>query len=264
MDIKQISAGAVTPALLALLEDDVPVAIRRTAVLTGQLPGKILTDNPLNPTWAAIWEAGDGTVYWGGLLAGETVQTVVAVLRQCGEVLIPFWTRDEPIVPHLPPQPDFEGAAVDFLERDNSVEMDHFLAQLPPGLEIRPADLGLFERTFWYKDNMRLAGSAEAYLAAARAFYLLRGDELLCEASAGPLVDGVRELGVLTHEPHRGLGYATLTCAYLVRECERMGERPFWNCSTQNLASIAVAQKLGFVDKKVFGLVWYKGLETGE
>jgi hypothetical protein len=259
MDIKQISAGEVTAELLALLEDDVPVAIRRTAVLTGQLPGKILTDDPHQPSWVAIWEAGDGTVYWGGAISAETVQVVVEWLRQAGEVLIPFWTKADPIVACLPPGPDFEGSAMDFMARDTAVDLDQILARLPQNLEIRPADRALFERTYWYADNVRLAGSAEAYLAAARAFYLLCGEEILCEASTGPLIDGVRELGILTHEPYRGQGYATLTCACLIREMEKVGERPFWNCSTQNLASAAVARKLGFVDEKVFEFVWYEG-----
>ena len=262
--MQHISVDEVTPELVALCLADVPVGVRRTAVLTGKLPGKILTDDLYHPTWVAIWEAGDGTVYWGGALVEDTVQAVVTMLRQGGEVLIPFWTKDDPIVPHLPSDADFEGTAIDFLERDSRVVMDQFVVQLPPGLEIRPADLALFERTFWYEDNVRLAGSAEAYLATARAFYLLRGDELVCEAAAGPLVDGVRELGVLTHEPYRGRGYATLTCAYLVREMERVGERPFWNCSARNLASAAVARKLGFVNERRFEFVWYEGMEIGD
>ena len=244
--------------MLALLADDVPVVMRRTAVLTDKLPGKILTDDPRQPSWVIIWEAGDGTVYWCGAISAEIVQVVVDRLRQEGEVLIPFWSKADPIVLHLPSDPDFEGSAMDFIVRDTTVDLDQILARLPQNLELRPADLALIERTYWYADNVRLAGSAEAYLATARAFYLLRGEEILCEASTGPLIDGVRELGILTHEPFRGRGYATLTCACLIREMEKVGERPFWNCSTQNLASITMARKLGFVNEKVFEFVWYR------
>jgi GNAT superfamily N-acetyltransferase len=264
MKMQEISMGKATEAILALLRNDVPVAVRRTAVLTGKLPGTILTDDPRQPSWVVIWEAGDGTVYWCGAISPEIVQVVVDRLRQEGEVLIPFWSKADPIVPHLPSDPDFEGSAMDFIVRDTTVDLDQILARLPENLELRPADLALFERTYWYADNVRLAGSAEAYLATARAFYLLRGEEILCEASTGPLIDGLRELGILTHEPYRGRGYATLTCACLVREMERTGERPFWNCSTQNLASIAVARKLGFVNEKMFEFVWYKEKRIGD
>jgi GNAT superfamily N-acetyltransferase len=260
--MKEIAIDGVTPAMLALLADDVPVVVRRTAVLTGKLPGKILTDNPQRPSWVVIWEAGDGTVYWGGTLTAETLAAVVTRLRREGEVLIPFWARSDPIVAMLPPAPDFEGAAMDFMARDRTVDLDPILAQLPEGLAIRPADLALFERTFWRDDNVRLAGSAEAYLATARAFYLLQGEEILCEAATGPLIEGVRELGVLTYESYRGRGYATLTCAYLIRELEKVGDRPFWNCSTTNLASAAVARKLGFVNERVFEFVWFEGVKN--
>ena len=87
-------------------------------------------------------------------------------------------------------------------------------------------------------------------------------EEVISEAAAGPLVNGVREVGIVTDKAHRGLGYATMTCAKLIREMERVGERPFWNCNAQNLASVAVARKLGFVDEKVFEFVWYRGLEA--
>jgi len=260
MKMQEISMGKATEAILALLRNDVPVAVRRTAVLTGKLPGTILTDDPRQPSWVVIWEAGDGTVYWCGAISPEIVQVVVDRLRQEGEVLIPFWSKADPIVPHLPSDPDFEGSAMDFIVRDTTVDLDQILARLPQELEIRPADLGLFERTYWYEDNVRLAGSAEDYLATARAYYLLRGEEILCEASTGPLIDGVRELGILTHEPYRGRGYATLTCAFLVREMEKAGERPFWNCSTQNLASMTVARKLGFGKEIMFHFVCYKPL----
>jgi len=131
MEMQQISMGEVTGVMLALLRDDVPVAVRRTAVLTGKLPGKILTDDPHQPSWVVIWEAGDGMVYWGGAISAATVLVVVDRLRQGGEVLIPFWTQDDPIVPHLPPEPDFEGAAIDFLARDTRIELDQFVWYKP-------------------------------------------------------------------------------------------------------------------------------------
>lgn len=257
----EVFPNEVAPEMMALLVDGVPVQIRRTAVLNNQLPGKILTDNPHAPSWMAIWEAGDGTVYWSGVVASETVTAVARTLQQEGEVLFPFWVEDDPIVACLPPQPDVKGAAIDFLAHDSNVDLNKIINELPAGLSVQPANLALFERTYWYADNVRLAGSAENYLATSRAFYLLRGDEILSEASTGPLIDGVRELGILTHEAHRGLGYATLTAAYLVREMVKMDERPFWNCGANNHASAAIARKLGLHDDKLFHFAWYKPLK---
>jgi RimJ/RimL family protein N-acetyltransferase len=262
MAMQEIAVGEVTLAMLALLAEDVPVGVRRTAVLMGKLPGKILTDDPRQPSWVVIWEAGDGTVYWGGALTAEILAVVVARLRQEHEVLIPFWTRADPIVVILPPEAVFEGAAIDFLARDTSVKLDLFVAQLPDDLAICPVTPELFEFSLWYEENLQRSGSAEAFLAEERAYYLMKEGAVICEASAGPLIDEVRELGVVTHEKQWGLGYATLMCAYLIREMEAVGERSFWNCSTRNLASAAVARKLGFVDEKVFEFVWYERLKT--
>jgi len=144
------------------------------------------------------------------------------------------------------------------------VDLNQYVNHLPAGIEIVPADLTLFRRTYWYEDNIRLSGSEEAYLTNARAYYLLKGDEICCEASAGPLVDGVRELGVRTYEQVRGRGYATMSCAFLIREMEKAGERPFWNCSARNLASAAVARKLGLGGERRFEFAWYQMFATGD
>ena len=174
--MREIAIDAVTLAMLALLADEVPVAVRRTAVLTGKFPGKILTDDAASPSWVAIWEAGDGTLFWGGVVATEMVHAVVEELRQEGEILIPFWSRADPIVPHLPPNPNFEGTAIDFIERDTAVNLESIIAPLPQGLAIKAADLPLFERTVWYADNIRLFGTAEAYLARGAGFLFGEGD----------------------------------------------------------------------------------------
>lgn len=90
-------------------------------------------------------------------------------------------------------------------------------------------------------------------------YCLMREDIILCEAFAGPLVDGLIEIGVGTHESHRRRGYATLTCAHLIRACEEKGYRTFWNTNKQNLASKALARKLGYRTEQEFRvLAWSK------
>jgi RimJ/RimL family protein N-acetyltransferase len=90
---------------------------------------------------------------------------------------------------------------------------------------------------------------------------LLRGEEILCEASTGPAVNGLIELGVITHEPHQGQGYATLTCAHLAHQCEQRGYQTYWNCAKQNVASAAVARKLGYRIEREYKLLAWSELE---
>ena len=50
-----------------------------------------------------------------------------------------------------------------------------------------------------------------------------------------------------------------VTCAHLIRDCEARGYQTYWNCARQNLASAAVARKLGYRTEKEYRLLaWFK------
>ena len=52
---------------------------------------------------------------------------------------------------------------------------------------------------------------------------------------------------VSTRAHFRHKGFATLVCAAFIEECERRGLTPEYSCDSENLASAALAIKLGFV-----------------
>ena len=54
------------------------------------------------------------------------------------------------------------------------------------------------------------------------------------------------EIGVVTEPLYRGLGLSTACAAALCRDIWTRGHRPSWTTSPDNLASIRVAEKLGF------------------
>ena len=89
-------------------------------------------------------------------------------------------------------------------------------------------------------------------------FFLIRNDEILCEAIAGAVVMGTREIGVDTSELHRQRGYATLTCAKLIQTCEAQGLQTYWNCNQENLASVALARKLGYQTERGYKLLMWE------
>ena len=105
-------------------------------------------------------------------------------------------------------------------------------------------------------------GGPEQALRRGIGRCLLRGDEIVCEAFAGPPALGLVELSVTTREADRGRGYATVTCAHLIRDCAEAGWQPYWNCAKQNAASVAVARKLGFRAGKAYRLLaWFRSAE---
>jgi RimJ/RimL family protein N-acetyltransferase len=255
----QITVDEVTPRLRALFRTDEPQARRCFAVLDGtEHAGKIITDNPADPRWAVVWEAYDGGIYLGGRLDAATLAQVFADLRKVGDVLVGLWL-DDPRLNLLPPGPDYDGRTLEFYNRPIGEGLDKYLNQVPEGCEIRWLDRDLIMRTEWGPDDVRFAGGIEAWEKTCFGYCLMCSDEILCEATVGSPALGLREPGVFTQEIHRGKGYATITAARLIKEVEALGAQTYWNCAKQNLASTAVARKLGYrIEKEYRCTVWSK------
>jgi len=54
------------------------------------------------------------------------------------------------------------------------------------------------------------------------------------------------DIGVYTREDVRGRGYATAAASLVAREVQKGGRTPVWGAGAHNVASLRVAQKLGF------------------
>jgi RimJ/RimL family protein N-acetyltransferase len=90
----------------------------------------------------------------------------------------------------------------------------------------------------------------------------MRGEEMLSEATVGPPAIGLYEPGIFTQAAQRGKGYATITIAYLIQEIESRGGNTYWNCAKQNVASAALARKLGYRIKKEYRCMEWNKLEA--
>jgi RimJ/RimL family protein N-acetyltransferase len=254
----QLTPKQLTPALRALFDPSLPTMPRAFNVLDGRIAGQILTDDPAHPSWAAVREATFGTLYLGGIFTAPVLHQLVDDLRKTGDVLIGRWP-DDLLLPLLPRCPDYDGWTLYFTDRPRHTGLESYLQQMPSGCELRSRDRALFERSLDRDSALAAFGSAEHVLAKSLGFFLMRGDEILCEAATGPAVLGRIEVGVTTHEPYRGRGYATLTCAQLIRTCEEQGYDTWWDCAKQNLASAAVARKLGYRTEREYRLLaWFR------
>ena len=240
----------------ALFDPALPASVRCFNVLAGNLGGQILVDDRLNPVRAVVRESAYGTTFLGGSFDRLLLAQIIPELRQNGEVVLLLLPDDR----HIPllPAPEYDGYAIDFTARPIGEALDASLS-VPDGCQIRRVDSTLFERSLDRDANIATFGSIKNALEKWIGFFLMRGDDILCEASAGPPAMGIVELGVATPLAHLRRGYATVTCAHLIRMCESMGYQTYWNAAKQNLASVALARKLGYrreVEHRV--LAWFK------
>src|SRR4051812_34134779 len=93
----EVSPAHITPQLRALFNPRMPAGFRCFAVIAGDAIGRIVTDDPLRPTWGVIQEGAFGTLYPGGALTASTWDQLIAKLRQDSDVLVGLWPDD----PHI-------------------------------------------------------------------------------------------------------------------------------------------------------------------
>jgi GNAT superfamily N-acetyltransferase len=87
---------------------------------------------------------------------------------------------------------------------------------------------------------------ADDFLENGVGFSLYEDGQLTTTAYSAFIFGNELELGIETCEPHRGKGYALLTCARLIDYCLENGFEPVWSCRLENQGSYKLAQKLGF------------------
>jgi GNAT superfamily N-acetyltransferase len=255
-----IPPEAIAASVRALFAQDLPVGVRCRAILEGAAAGRVLADDAPEPAWAIVQEPADATLYLGGAFTPPLLAEAIRVLRQDSAPVAALWPGD-PRLDWLPSPRDYEGEAIDLTERSAAVNLDAFLT-VPAGCRLQAVDRALFERLPGRDWTSAIFGGAERALALGLGYCLLSdpGDEILCEAFAGPVAGGVIEMGMGTPEPYQGRGYATLTCARLIQACEARGLATFWNAAANNLASLRLARKLGYQVERPFHVIAWNPL----
>lgn len=256
--MKKLTLNQVTPELSSMFHIDRPTGIRALAVLAGGNQGRILTDDPIQPSWGLVWEADDGILYRGGACSREILNEAVNLLREDGLVALAF--RDGgPDLDLFPPDPDAGAECLEFDRPIGASDLSQFLGNLPSGFSLHRMDRSLLERSPKLDENLNRYGSLENLLDKGLAVCVLHNGDVVSEAYADMEVMGVRELGIRTQQAYRRQGLATIACSYLIQLCEEAGSSTYWDCVKLNFGSVSLARKLGFQHQRLYKLLaWFK------
>lgn len=124
--------------------------------------------------------------------------------------------------------------------------------------DISPVTRGNFDllSTFNLDLSHKFWNSKEEFVdkaLAVCAFDLQQNPVSICYAAA---VAGKKaEIDVFTLESLRGQGIAKRVVQAFVRECEKKGIIPNWDCFEDNIKSLSVSLSLGFVKKKTYQFI---------
>lgn len=256
-----IQGHAASNQLRALFDSQLPASLRCFGVLDEIVPGEIICDDAQEPTWAVVREKAYGTTYFGGNLTSEQMAEIIAKLRVTGDVLVGFDPDSKEII-LLPPQPDYHGKTLEFLERSKQVDLDKLIASLPSSVRIEEIDTELIKQCLWYEDTIASYGSIEQFFQHGRGFCLMDKQDILCEVYVTGYMPQLAEAAAVTHEGFRRSGYAAALCAHVIQTYEQEGIAVYWNCAKQNIASAALAHKLGYQTEREYTLLaWFKPTE---
>lgn len=89
---------------------------------------------------------------------------------------------------------------------------------------------------------------AAAFVAHARAQVVCHEGEPAAICYAAALENGKAEVDILTLPAYRGKGLAMLAAVRFMDDCLDHGLEPLWDCFTNNVGSMALRERLGFLD----------------
>jgi RimJ/RimL family protein N-acetyltransferase len=251
-----ISPHQVTPTITALFDVTKPTMLRAFNVLEGKVRGQILVDDLAQPTWALVRNLAYGTLYLGGQYTSTLLATLVKHFQHQGGVGISCWL-DDPLNDMLPPNPDYDGATLYFTNRSATLAPLSAFSEIPAPYTLASRDKQLFAQSFDYESTLASFGTVEDVMRLTLGVVLLYESSVACEAATGAATYGQIEVGVTTAEDHRQRGLATVACAKLIEMCETKGYVTWWDCAKHNIASVRLAQKLGYQNEREYRYVWW-------
>jgi RimJ/RimL family protein N-acetyltransferase len=246
------------PALPLLFDPAVPDNPVLWAVLKGQHAGRAWVDDLRNPSQCVLRT--DATLtFMSRQIRQAFLEAALAQARRIGAVWLVWSSAMSSQL--CAPQADDTTTRLEFTDCDpRARELADLRGRMPDGFEIRPIDHVLLERCEWREDMAFFCGSLDNFLVNGIGLCMMQGDEIIVEAYASSLGETQAEIGAVTREAYRGRGYAPIACAHLIQVCDRRGYRAYWSCDVDNLASIRVAQKLGFRQERAYQILEYNAL----
>lgn len=131
------------------------------------------------------------------------------------------------------------------------------IEEKPKEVEIKPFDPDLYEKVPWKEFHEKVYGAKENFLKIAFGFYAIEKGKICSECEATFTVRGHTELGIITDKDKLGKGFAFAVCVRTLEEIDKRGLKAIWSCDAENLASVKLAEKLGFINPVKYNFIFF-------
>jgi len=232
-----------------------------TGTLDGGHPGRVFLDNPADPKTGLVCTCLD---YY--FLAGQISAPVLDWLyNKFNEDFIPRQKSaigSADVVLFFEPlnwkEPLFE-RFVDcqpllihkkrhILPEGSAARFSGWQSHIPVGFQVRPYNSELIKSSLDLISNTELFyGSVENFLKRGFGWCILNGDQIASTCWAVFVGGGEVEIDIHTTEAYRRRGLAYLLASSFIEDCLKRGLNPIWGCWPENMPSVRLAKKLGFI-----------------
>lgn len=200
-------------------------------------PGRILVDRASKPE--SVFVASDfGWGFFGGRITERFVSSCLEMFpRQL--INIPNDGSEFTL-------PKAYQLVIERLEFRNIEFRQKGTVTLPEGFAAENIDEAVLDRCQWKNVVIAGSGTAENFFKHGLGVVLTYQGQLVSESYALFKTLNLVEIGSITAEPFRGRGLSTLTTSLLIERCHAQGDETTWTCDRDNLASRAIAKKMGY------------------
>jgi RimJ/RimL family protein N-acetyltransferase len=207
-----------------------------------------------------LWDQGNNVLYLSGELSAESTQRAVAELihgtirpQAIGQARAYFKARALTPALETALAALFQGIALRELPT-----LLYGLTHAPPappvaGIRLLPIDRALLASTALANvEHIRaeigwMWPSEERFYEQGFGWAAAVENQVVCWCTAEYLSADRCGVGITTVPEFERRGIATATAGQFLREALRRGQTPYWECRSDNIGSIRVAEKLGFV-----------------
>ena len=248
------------------------------AVIKGIRPGKIYVDNVTNPKTAFVWAKPSEFC-----LAGypDNDQFNSSLQHLVDEKIMPELLSHNIKFSVLYCSADAWDSKIKFIFKNQSAKKNYrwlhtfkelkvgWKAKIPSGFHIERIDevflksKNLLNIKKVYDYIFFNWNCIEDYIQKGFGFCLLYAHEIVSWCISGNNVGNKCKITIGTEEKYRNKGFASLISSIFLEHCHKDNLIPFWHCGTENLASIAVAEKMGFEKELLYPVyTWVPDIRT--
>lgn len=99
---------------------------------------------------------------------------------------------------------------------------------------------------FLFSKLTRFWHSADAFINTGLGYVFLDGEEIVSLCFSGFVSGNIYAIDIETKVTYRRKGYAELVSRAFIADCINREFQPHWDCMAENIASVRLAEKLGF------------------